>query len=158
MATRNAVCKKTVDDATGKIRFAFSDGRELVADASAIPEAVSGRLMLHGLSQKVGDSYAGAESVDEAYESARETIEQLVAGTWTTRTAGEPRIGLVVEALARVAGQTVEKAKAVYEKLDDDGKKAIRAHKGVKAAMDAIRAERSAKAAEGEAVDIGNLF
>lgn len=158
---RNAYAKKVVGE--GSVTFNFSNGKSLVAAIADIPQELRDRLALHGLGQKVGDSYAGAESVEDAVESAGDVYEMLVGGKWTERTAGEPRTSALAEALARVmteAGQpkSVEEATAAVKGMDDETRKNLRNQPSIKAAMSAIKAERDAAAAAGKPLDMASLF
>lgn len=163
---RNTFAKKEVDTASNRVTFKFSNGKTLVADLSEIQRngtEIATRLALHGLGQKVGDSYAGADTVDDAIESASDVLEMLVAGKWTERTAGEPRTSVLAEALSRVmteAGhpKTVDECAAVIKEMDDAGRKTLRDQPAIKAAMSAIKAERDEKAAAEKPFDPSALF
>lgn len=148
---RNQMAKKVVDAEKGTVTFTFSNGKTLVADVDKLDPVLVRRLALHGLGQKVGDSYAGSETVDEAVENAGDVYEMLANGKWTERVAGEPRTSLLAEALQRVMAEggttkTLEDCIAAVKKLDDEGRKNLRGQPAVKAAMSAIKAERDAAA------------
>lgn len=148
---KQQIAKKTVDTSAAVVAFAFTNGKELTAALDGLAEDVLKRLALHGLSQKLGDAYAGAESVDDAYEAAADVYETLKGGKWTERTAGEPRTSSLVEALFRVmdGAQELDACKAVVENMDDEQRKALRAQPAIKAALANIAAEKAqAKAAE----------
>jgi hypothetical protein len=149
----------------GTILFEFDDKTMETFDCrkvkgfDLIPEDVraeflgtaAGRQFIHGGSQKVGDSYAGASQSDNALEYAkvavRETIAQLYAGDWRATSASGPRVSDLARALARVTGKTVEAAHAFVEGLDDEQKKAWRAKAKVKAMLATIAAEKAAERA-----------
>src|SRR3990172_663049 len=119
MAKRNEIAKKSVDLDNGSVTFAFADaGEDITVSLSKVPEANQNRLALHGLSQKCGDSYAGAESVAEARESVLGVQEMLYSGEWSTRAPGEPRTAVLAEALSRAQGITIEEAKKGLEAID----------------------------------------
>lgn len=120
------------------------------------------RLALHGASQKIGDSYAGAKESGEdpikyAKEAVSETIDQLYQGKWSvTRTgSGAPRVSILVLAYAKVKGITEDAALEVLADLSDDDKKELQKNKKIAAAIAQIRAdqaaERAKKAAEAAA-------
>ena len=147
------IAKKITDVEAGTVTFQFTDESELVVSLADYSEDTVARAALHGLSQKVGDSYSGAESVKAARESAEATIENLKEGNWNTVREGSstPRVGALAAALARATGKTVEEATEVINMMDDDQKKALRVHPQVKAASAAIRSEKAAAdAAEAE--------
>jgi len=144
------------------VHVEFSNGEKLEAPLVGFTDAIKERLACHGLSQKLGDSYAGAETIEAAIAAARRVLAELLAGNWTAaRAAGEggPRLTLLVEALARVASAetgtevTIEMSTEVIEDMDDDEKKAVRGNPAVQVAINEIKLERAqtkaAKATEG---------
>lgn len=150
---------KTVTD-TG-INFTFTNGEVLSISFAELSDEIKFRLMQHGLSQKGGDASAGTETVDEAIAETRRVLDRLRAGDWKSvreATGGSPKIGLLVEALARVAGKSLTECRDVVEGLDDDKKKALRAHSAIKAAMADIRAERERAKADAEGGSLEGLF
>ena len=160
MATkRNAKCTKTLPN--GTVLFTFANGQALTFDPVKVSDAIATDLILHGASQKIGDSFAGSESVDEAYEEASEVLEQLYAGQWkAARAAGEPRTGLLVEALARISGKDVATCKLAIETMADDARKALRNDPRIKQAIAEINlanANKAVAAADG-GLDIATLF
>lgn len=162
MATkRNAIARKTVNEGGNVVSFDFSDGRKLLFEMSKVPAEITARLALHGASQKIGDNYAGAESVEDAYTDAAEVIDQLYAGSFMAkRAAGEPRIGLLIEALSRISGKPIDVCREAIITMSDDLKKNLRADARLKQAMLAIQKERAdaeVAAADG-GIDIGSLF
>jgi hypothetical protein len=59
-------------------------------DINAYSDAIKHQAMLHGFSQKLGDSAAGCESSAEAIEYIGKTADALTKGDWTTKSpAGE---------------------------------------------------------------------
>ena len=157
---RNAIAKKSTNEETGVITFTFADARTIVFDPAAAPDNVKSFLLSHGASQKIGDTYAGAESVDEAYEDAREMADSLMSGILAAkRAAGEPRIGRLLEALARVTGKDIALCKALFDQMSDEMKKKVRADAGIKKAMAAIDMERAdTEIAKGGVSILDNLF
>jgi hypothetical protein len=140
------------------------------------------RLAIHGISQKGGDSYAGAANEPDpmAYAAAsiKETLEGIMANVWRVTSAGGARVTLLARALARVTGNTPEAAQGVvdlHSERDDEGKpsekgaawlKAIRARGDIKKASADIK-EEDAKAAKAklagvemptDAADLAGLF
>ena len=152
---RNKMAKKITDEAAGKITFEFSDGRTLSIAVSELTPEMATRAAMHGLSQKGGDSYAGAESVDEAYDACESTLAALRGpnGTWSTRTVGEggARGTMLVEALYRATkheGKTMDDCEQLVADMSDEQKKGIRNIPAIKAQLDAIAAERAMERAE----------
>ena len=156
---RNAKCTKTVAD--NVVRFTFANEKVLTFDPMKVTPEIGTSLMLHGASQKIGDSFAGSDTVDEAYEEAAEVLEQLYAGQWkAARAVGEPRTGLLVEALARISGKDGATCKLAVETMADEARKALRNDPRIKQAIAEINLERAKKAVTEETagVDIAGLF
>lgn len=122
-------------------------GDNLSVDLKDLKPEIVERLALHGLSQKLGDSYAGAEA-NEAFDKAAGVAKDLAEGNWTTRVAaGGPRSTQLAEALAAATGKSLEEAVAKLEDMDDEQKKALRSHPQIKAELARIKAEKAAAAA-----------
>ena len=140
---RNVLCTKS-DIANGVV-FAFADGTSIQVTLNQIPEVIHPLLTRHGLKQKLGDSYAGCDTVGEAREEFNDVLATLVAGKWSERVAGVPRIGLLVEALTRMAkraGKTFNRA--AFDALAKEQVAAMRKISAVITEMAAIQAERAA--------------
>lgn len=130
-------------------------------DLDKVSQAILVRLALHGASQKIGDSYAGAKDSGEdpiayAESAVRETIKQLEEGNWSvTRTGtGAPRTSMLAQALAAVKGITLEAAIDAVSELNDDDKKTLQQNKKIAAKIAGLKAEQAlarAKAAEAAA-------
>ena len=146
------------------ISITFANGETLTLAYSELSEEIKFRLFQHGLSQKAGDASAGTETVEEAISETKRVLDRLRAGDWKSvrEAAAGPKIGLLVEALMRLTGKSSEDCRMVVDSLDDDKRKALRAHQQIKAAMADIRAERErerAKASDGGGeVDLRKLF
>ena len=156
---RNAKCTKSV--VGNVVQFLFASGKELVFDPAKVSSDIAMSLTLHGASQKIGDSFAGSDTVDEAYAEASEVLDQLYAGQWkAARAVGEPRTGLLVEALARISGKDVAMCKLAVETMADDARKALRNDPRIKQAIAEINLANANKAvaAEGAGIDIATLF
>lgn len=144
--------EKEYDLDTGLVSFTFGNGVTLEVDSNTLSTEMQKQLMLHGISQKVGDSYAGAKGdYDKAVEAAKGVIDQLTQGVWRAgRGEGEarPRLGELAAAIARIKGVDYDKAMAAVEKATDEQRKAWRGNVKVKATIAQIRAEAAAKALE----------
>lgn len=66
-------------------------GAVIKVDASLLSQDIQAHLIMHGLSQKLGDSAAGA-SGKEAVDNINKTIEGLMKGEWTTRVPAAEKI------------------------------------------------------------------
>lgn len=85
------------------LQFRFENGNVVEVKADQFPETILKCAAMHGIAQKVGDTYNDAKSIDDAQEECEKMIERLQDGIWVTeKKASGPRIGVLVEALARV--------------------------------------------------------
>lgn len=66
-------------------------GTVIKVDGSKLPQAIQANLIMHGLSQKLGDSAAGV-SGKEAVDNINKTLEGLMKGEWTTRIPAAEKI------------------------------------------------------------------
>lgn len=136
---------------TGVIQFTAEDGTVQTLDVNSLSDEIKFRLMVHGASQKVGDSYAGAKAesnpVEFAKASIAETIKQLVEGNWRVTAVGGPRVTDLATVYAQVSGETLEAAVEFVGGMDEDATKALRAKPRIKAALAALAAKRAAEKA-----------
>jgi hypothetical protein len=127
------------------------------------PNSIAGRLALHGASQKVGDSYAGAatqskelgiSALEYAKQAVRETIAQLYAGTWRVNAGGGPRVNELAVAIARATGEPLdgdEGTIALVAAMDEATVKAWKKKPKVALELSKIAAEKLAKKIEEQA-------
>lgn len=144
-------CDKEYDLDTSKVSFTFGNGEKLEIDANGLSPEMQKQLMLHGISQKVGDSFAGVKgNYAEGVQNAKDTIEQLQAGVWKAARDDDarPRLAELAEAIARIKDVPVEAATAAVEKGSEEQRKAWRSNAKVKATIAQIRAEKAAAALE----------
>lgn len=83
---------KKVDGAallTGVYKATFADGTVFEADVSKVSPEMQARFTQYGLKQKLDDSMAGADTIEDALEEVKSTWDAIVAGNWTIRVAGE---------------------------------------------------------------------
>jgi hypothetical protein len=136
-AKRTALKKVDAAKMAAGVYFAvFTNGTEFSADLRDLPVAFEGegearkvsqtlgagydglgelvqRTMQYGIKQKLDDSMAGAESVEEAIEEVQSTWAAIKAGNWTTRVPGEGvEGGLFARAYAAINELTLPEAKA----------------------------------------------
>ena len=151
-------------DAEGNEKTLFSR----VFDANKVKPEILLRLALHGASQKVGDSYAGAGADDVAdplaftQECVEETIKQLEAGDWRVGATGGPRVSDLAVAIAQLTGKPIEEVSETLKTATDEQKKALRKDPRIAAAIAGIvaakAAARAAKLAEGAEKAEGGLL
>jgi len=144
--------EKEYDVETMQGSITFGDGTSMDFEMSKLPQEIIKTLSLHGLMQKLGDSYAGAKGdFAAAKASVSQVWDQLVAGQWrAARAAGEakPRTTELAAAIARVTGKDLLEVQQKVADADDAKRKAWRALPAVAAAIAEIRAERARTAAE----------
>lgn len=140
--------KKEYDLDTGMLEITFGNGQVREFDSNELSEEIRKNLMLHGLSQKLGDSYAGVKgNYDEALNNVASVFASLKSGDWST--AGEearPRLAELAAAIAAIKNVPLEKATAAVEKATDEQRKAWRSNAQVKAAIAKARADKAAQA------------
>ena len=165
MAKKNEIAKKSYVDNAGEekrsanvdaisVRFKFSDGTVSDIVPADLPENIISCATLHGLSQKLGDSYAGADNVSDARESFDTMLERLTGGEWITeKKAGGPRTSILVDAIAELlleSGKSVddEKRKAIADKVKTkEGRESAMANPAIAARYEKKRADRAAEKA-----------
>lgn len=138
-----------------RLTFNFANGDKLDVDPSKLNDDVRKCAMFHGLAQKIGDSYAGSKTPDEASEEASSLWERLEAGEWIAeRESAGPRISLILAAIVKAradAGKPFTDAEVAErtEKLKTDKayRESAMANKMVDAAYKAIQAERATERA-----------
>ena len=143
--------KREIDLDAGTVSFVFGDdGEDVVVNPSEeFPEEVQKRLLLHGTSQKGGDSFAGVKgNFKLARSNLLEVLDELRAGNWRSSGDERPRLGELAAAISRIKGLDLEKTKAAVEKASDEQRKNWRANAGVKAEIAKIRAENAAQQLE----------
>jgi hypothetical protein len=164
--------KKVINAEAGTLEFQFDDGETVSFDTSAVAASIKARAMLHGFSQKLGDSYASASKAENplawAKQTLKDTIAQLMAGDWRAA-VGEagPRVTDLAIAISRLTGKPIEAAVEFVDSLDEDQLAVFRAKPKVKAMLAEVRAEKAAerarkaaeaaKAAEEAGADDGDL-
>lgn len=130
------------------LTFNFAHGETLVATLEDVKPVLT-QVALHGLKQKLADSFANNDGPEEAHNKASELYSRLKAGDWTyRRPAGEASHTLTVEAISRLKSLDPAAVKATWDELPDDTKSSIKKDPEVKAMIATIKAERAQKRAE----------
>lgn len=147
----------TVDVVKGVLKVAFANGHKAELDTAKLTDEMKEQAMIHGLTQKVRDSFAGAKGdVNYAIAQAEAVIEAIQGGSWNRRGGATGSGGILAEAVARVKGWEVSEAREKIAGLDEDSVKALEKAPSVAAAIAEIRAERAkerAKNADGKGLD-----
>jgi hypothetical protein len=157
---KKAICKRTYIMTDGtistratpnaeRLEFAFIGHPPLSVSFNTLPEVISETAKRHGISQKIGDTFANAEGdVDYAYGAVQAMIAQLQEGVWATRGDGIAPNKILAQALARITGRTVDACTIVLDKLPIDKRTVLAKRRDIKAAIATIRAETLPPAAE----------
>jgi hypothetical protein len=157
---RIKVAEKSYDEDEGSFSIVFSDGSESEVSLDSLPANIVKLLALHGLSQKLGDSYASVKgNVAEAKEKYEGVLTQLRAGEWRkTRAEGEgtTKVTELAAAIARFRNAPIEKANAVIAAATPEQKKAWQANAQIKAIIATIRAEKAAAKAAKAGAEAGS--
>lgn len=142
---REKIASKTIvreNELPTNVVILFQDGRRVDVSLNDIPSHIQRELIAHGLSQKLGDSYAGAKgNTSAAFAECSSVAEALLKGEWNRRGTGTG--GILAEAIARLTQQALEEVQAVLADMDEETKKELMKRKDVKAMIAIIRAERA---------------
>lgn len=91
----------------------FTDGTEFAADLADVNPEMQRRFMLYGLKQKLDDSMAGSDTIEDAFKELSSTWEAIKGGQWTIRVPGEGvEGGLFAQAYAEFHSISLADAKA----------------------------------------------
>ena len=146
---RIKIAEKDYSVADRKVEILFKNGSVLASRLDDLPGEIVTQLALHGLSQKLGDSYASAKGdVSAAFEAASKVMEQLKSGVWKAgREGGDGegagRVTELAQAVARFKNVEVEKAIAALAALPKEKLKEFRAVPAIKAIIAQIRLEKA---------------
>ena len=178
---RQSICKKVYINSDGKetahaspdadsLEFRFESGETIVVELDSIADNCRRAATWHGISQKLGDKYAG-KSVDEAHEEVATLLERLQQGDWIkAREGAGPRPSVLVDAVVAALeenGETVDsdrRAKIKAQLADSEKKKhamnnpLFRAHYArIKAENATAKAAAAAQSAENTETDLGDF-
>lgn len=129
----------------GKVVFNFETlGETFTMDVTAYPPEIQKRLMVHGASQKGGDSYSGEQDPAAALAELKRVDTALRNGTWAERSAAGAGLSDFVAALQRLTSQPEEKVREFIESISEEQIAALKKDENVKAVVAAIKAERAA--------------
>lgn len=150
---REKVAKKDYDTETGILSVIFKTGEKRDVELGKLPESIVTQLAMHGLSQKLGDSYASVKGdVAKAIVLFDGVLKQLQEGEWAKARgdgdSGGSRVTELAEAIARFQNVPVEKAQQVIGQASDENVKAWKQSPKLKAIIAQIRAEKAAKRAQ----------
>ena len=153
--------RKEVNVEAGTVKIGVYDGEKeigsVLGSIKEMPAPMIQRLAMHGLAQKLGDTYTSETNGDDAGTPAdgltamKEIYAQLKGGAWSERKAGDGvgKSRITVEAIAAIKfGGDLAKANAVWSKATDEQKKALRSHPTIKGKVADIQKARAVAAAK----------
>ena len=179
---KQTVCKKVYVAADGnetrsasheavELQFQFGNGHTHIVKLADHQTEIRDCLTWFGISEKYGNSYAGAKGdAGDAEDKFLSMQEQLRGGTWVDKAEAGPRPSLIADAIIAAlvaAGEKVDEGRAgtIRDKVKDKDTRegalndpVIKAqYEAIKAARAAARAKDAAKAAKGETISVGGF-
>lgn len=152
MSTKKDLIVNDANEVIG-VKFTFGNGNELETYLSDYNEAMQYRLGVHGMSQKLGDSYANASGKgwtdDDIEATVRDLHAALMSGQFGTGRTGTG--GKLLEAFIRWAadmGKGADEAREAFAAMDKKAKDELRKAAPIKAKLAEIEAERAEAAAK----------
>ena len=135
--------KKTIIEGVG-VRFDARNGETFTAEISELSTDTIDRCALHGLSQKLGDEYAGDEydTAEKCLSAARALWERLTDGAWHAEREGGGRESILSLALQKVFGKSADEVSAILKVCNRKEKDALKLVPSVAKAITAIETER----------------
>lgn len=136
--------KATVTHNDTSITFSFpATGNEITVNLNELAPGIVTRLAMHGLEQKIRDSYSGASEV-EAYAFAERVASRLRQGEWVARQqrqagTGDILIRAVALALQRQGKPVPGNLASTIGALSRSDKAKLRATPAVAAAIAELR-------------------
>lgn len=148
--------KELLQDEAGNftgVRFDFSNGTTktvLLANLGGL----TARLAVHGLSQKLGDSYASEKDVADAVLAFEDTHDTLAKGEWSEgREGGFGGQSVLLQACMEQFKQTAEQIKTVLKTMTPKEKQQLRQADGIREIIQRLETEK----AKANPVDIAAL-
>jgi hypothetical protein len=134
-----------------RLDLRFASGDVVAVTLDGLSDAMKVAAAYHGLSQKLGDTYAG-KSADDALEGVESLWERIQEGHWVAeRESAGPRTSLLEEAIkaacAKVNQPVADNLSEMLKAMSNDDRKGLLADARVKAEYEAIRAARAAEKA-----------
>jgi hypothetical protein len=132
-------------DGTPGVRLDFRNGETRTV---YVHPKLMNRAAAHGYSQKLGDSIAAVEDLDDAVETIDQLIARLDAGEWAAEReggSGLSGVSILAKALVEATGQTIEVVRDYLSKLEPKVKMALRADPTIAPIVKRLEAEKAAK-------------
>ena len=153
----------SVVQAGSVLHFTLGNGKTLAFDSNECAGGIREQAAMHGFKQKIADSVAGlskGEQYAEAYAELADVMQSLREGEWNRRgTGGGQVMQDLIEAIAKIKKQPVEKVAAAVQKADAEQRKVWAKNPAVAAAMTEAKAKRLKEAAKEQSgeleIDLG---
>lgn len=134
--------KKKLDNG---VKFHFSNGEIVTVDLEQFPLDTITKLAIHGLSQKLGDSYASANdkgmSIQDCVDVVTEMVGRLEHGDWDT--SGSRGVSIMAEAIAVLLDKDIRQCADLIAGMTDAERGAMSKRPDVKAEVARIKAARA---------------
>lgn len=141
------IATKVLDFDASSVEFTFEGKEPRNITLASFSQEIQLHFALHGMSQKLGDSYSSAKGDVAVAEAAfDQTLAQLNAGEWrAARGEGDakPRTTELAAAIARIKNVPVEDVVAKLAASTDEERKTLRSNERVKATIAVLRAEKA---------------
>lgn len=134
------IAKKVIDGMT--LNFHWADETVTSFKPEDFSQEIRDRAMMAGFGHKLGDAYSGSKGdVRTAQMMQLEVATALKEGDWNR--SGSSSGGLVVEALARASGASLDEALAAWNGYDEAKQKVVAKDPAVMLARKEIELERA---------------
>jgi len=151
----SSIKKAVVSTFDHSLSFKFASGKTVNIETSDLTDEICQKALIHGLKQKLADSYSGVKTDHEVEAAFEATLNSLLTGSWN---AGRSSLGGIwVEALARAAGVSVEEAAQKWRELEEEAQKDLKKNAQIKQAKAEIELERAKVKAKGTTLDLSDL-
>lgn len=140
---------KRVDLVLKRVSWFFANGAVRTAALEEFKESIQVAFALHGVSQKLGDCYASADTAFDAVEAWDALNGQLLNGDWekpTREGGGANDGGMLAQAVAKVLGCSVVDAAATLKAMEPKERKALELEPDIAKELAAIRKAKSGNA------------
>lgn len=135
--------------------FYFSNGQMRKFEC---PENLITKAAAHGLSQKIGDAFAGVDSVDDCVLAFDEMTERLGKGEWNAErevASGAGGASVLARAIAELTGKDIESVRAKLKTLSPKAKTQMRSNPQLRPIIERMESEKTRK---GDPVDTEALL
>lgn len=147
--------KATTKTDNNGVVWTFHNGQQFVAELVSLSEDMIRKLAIHGMKQKLSDSYAGKEvSVSQAFSNVRSVFDMLKDDEWTS---GVTRTSILARAISRLTSRAIEDCIETLANLDKEELAELRKSPKVRSMIAEIQLD-DAKDAVGPDFDLDAMF